>query len=164
MFIGLVTQAYTLTIAVIIVIFSQANNQYREISILSIPTLQIQKRDDAVAQLQSEDKELKLHYEAACGRAEEAEKAREALQSQHEQIVDELRSHEEAMSTLQEKVEEEGERREEELNRCREAIEELKQQLEDSEKGRMEQQHKVMVVNGKRIYLCPSIGKGRRMY
>jgi chromosome segregation ATPase len=111
--------------------------------------LQIQKRDEAIAQLQSEDKELKSQYKAACGRTEEAEKAREALQSEYEHIEVELRSHEEAMASLQERVEEEGERREEELNRCRKAIEELKQQLEDSEQGRVEQQHKVMVVNSR---------------
>ena len=71
------------------------------------------------------------------------------LQSEYEHIVEELRSHEEAMAALQERVEEEGERREEEMNRCRKAIEELKQQLDDSERGRVEQQHKVMVVNNK---------------
>ena len=75
------------------------------------------------------------------------EKAREALQSEYEHIVEELRSHEEAMASLEEKIEEEGEKREEELNRCRKVIEELKQQLEDSEKSRVEQQQKVMVVN-----------------
>ena len=111
--------------------------------------LQIQKRDKAIAQLQAEDKELKTHYKAACGRAEEAEKAREALQSEYEHIVEELRSHEEVIASLEEKVEEEGERREEELNRCRKVIEELKQQLEDSEQSKVEQQQKVMVVDGK---------------
>ena len=118
--------------------------------------MQIQKRDEAIAQLQSEEKELQSLYKAACGRTEEAEKAREVLQSEYEHIMEELRSHEEAMAALQERVEEEEERREEELNRCKKAIEELKQQLDNSERGRAEQQHKVMVVNSK----C-SIGNGK---
>ena len=90
-----------------------------------------------------------MHYKAACGREEEAEKAREALQSEYEHIVEELRSHEEAMASLEKKVEEEGGKREEELSRCQKAIEELKQQLEDSEQSRVEQQQKVMVVNSR---------------
>lgn len=111
--------------------------------------MQIQKRDEAIAQLQAEDKELKTHYKAACGRAEEAENARDALQSEYKRIVEELRSHEEAVASLEEKIEEEGEKREDELNSCRKVIEELKQQLEDSEQNRVEQQQKVMVVNSR---------------
>ena len=112
-------------------------------------SLQIHKRDEAITQLQSDDKELLTRYKAACGRAEEAEKAREALQSEYENIVEELKSHETAMASLEEKIKEEGGKREEELSRCQKVIEELKQQLVDSEQGRVEQQQKVMVVNGR---------------
>ena len=112
-----------------------------------IALFQIQKRDEAIAQLQAEDNELQTHYKTACGRAEGAEKARKALQTKHEHIVEELKTHEKAMVSLEERIEEEGEKREEELGRCRKAIEELKEQLVDSEQRRAEQQQKVRIVN-----------------
>ena len=96
-------------------------------------SLQIQKRDEAIAQLHAENEELKTLYEVTCGQVAETEKV---------------------MASLKEKIEKEEERREEELSRCRKVIDELKQQLDNSEQRRVEQQRKVMVVSAS----CADVG------
>ena len=107
---------------------------------------QIKKRDEEIAQLQEEGAELKDHYKAVCEKADSAERAREALQGECDQIVEELKSREEAMISMEGKMEEEEERRGEELARCERIIEELKQRLQEAELQKEQQLLKVMVV------------------
>ena len=107
---------------------------------------QIKKRDEEIAQLQEEGAELKDHYKAVREKADTAERAREALQSECDQIVEELKSREEAMISMEGKMEEEEEKRGEELARCERIIEELKQRLRESELQQGQQLLKVKVV------------------
>ena len=75
-----------------------------------------------------------------------AEKAREALQTEYKHVIEELKSHEEAMAALKKRVEEEQLERAEELGKCASVIEELKEQLREAEQQRAQQQHKVKIV------------------
>ena len=86
-----------------------------------------------------------------------AEKAREA-QTEYEQVIEELKSHEEAMSALEEKLEEGERERVEELEKCVRVIEELKQQLREAEQQRTQQQRKVKVVTS--VGQICLVGKG----
>ena len=110
-----------------------------------VPWLQIKKRDEEITRLQEESRALKSNHRAASDKAQVAEKAREALQTEYKCVVEELKSHEEAMASLKEKVEEEERERAEELEKCARVIEELKEQLREAEQQRAQQQRKVKV-------------------